>query len=59
MIAEWQGQGIVILTVHGISLAVVPARIAADEELKVVVAVLDGADLIILIDEVTGWVFSG
>lgn len=48
-----------ILTVHGISLAVVPARIAADEELKVVVAVLDGADLIILIDEVTGWVFSG
>ena len=41
------------LTVHGKALALVVAPVAAQEVLEVVIGVLDGPDLVILVDEVT------
>jgi hypothetical protein len=40
-------------TVHGEALAVVPAHVLADEVLKVLVWLVDVADLVVFVDEVT------
>lgn len=42
------------LTVHCVSLAFIVAWVPGQEELEVVVRVLDGADLVFLVDEVPG-----
>jgi hypothetical protein len=40
-------------TIHGEALTVIPSVVAVDEELEVVVFILNRADLVIFVDEIS------